>query len=105
MERNIKEKLFKFLFPNEYKELEEKRKKIKILNESIIHLKIELKERDTQLSGCIGEVTRLKMSTGRLEYELKMKDVEIVNSPIYQELLNNYHTLLKENNELKENNI
>ena len=72
MERNIKEKLFKFLFPNEYKELEEKRKKIKILNESIIHLKIELKERDTQLSGCIGEVTRLKMSTGRLEYELKI---------------------------------
>ena len=101
----MKEKLFKFLFPQEHKELEEKRKKIKTLNENIIHLKIELKERDTQLSGCIGEVTRLKMSAGKLEHELKMKDVEIVNSLIYQELLNKYHILLKEINGLKENNI
>lgn len=101
----MKEKLFKFLFPQEHKELEEKRKKIKTLNENIIHLKIELKERDTQLSGCIGEVTRLKMSAGKLEHELKMKDVDIVNSPIYQELLNKYNILLKENYELKINNI
>ena len=59
-----KKYLFKKLFPDEYNELENKKRAVKTLSEKICELKIKLRASESKLSNVTGELTRMKMSVG-----------------------------------------
>ena len=67
----IRLKIFKFFFPEEFEELERMKKTVKSLNEKIIKLKIEARDNSAKLSRCTGEINRLKMAYGIYNKENK----------------------------------
>lgn len=97
----VKSYLFNKLFPQEKESLEKYRNAVKLLNEKVQEQKIELKEKDSRYANCAGELARMKMLPEKLRNELRMKDVEVTQSTIYQTLLDKYHKIIKENEELK----
>lgn len=60
----VKMRLFEILFPEEFNELETKRRNVKTLSEKISELKIKLRVAESKFSRVSGELTRLKMASG-----------------------------------------
>ena len=60
----VRMRLFEMLFPEEFKELEIKRRNVKNLSEKISELKIKLRVAESKFSKVSGELIRLKMASG-----------------------------------------
>ena len=88
-----KKYIFNHFFKDEFRELEEKRKMVKILNETLNSKKIELKNATERANKFIEENTRLRHENGELWESLKKSKEDIINSKEYKTLLEKYNEL------------
>jgi len=86
--------IFNRYFSEEAKELEEKRKAVKILNENYNAKKIELNNAIDRVNKLIEENTLLRHENGELRKELKNARENIIESNEYKTLLEKYNELM-----------
>ncbi len=85
--------IFNRYFSEEAKELEEKRKAVKILNENYNAKKIELNNAIDRVNKLIEENTLLRHENGELRKGLKNARENIIESNEYKTLLEKYNEL------------
>ena len=86
--------IFNRYFSEEAKELEEKRKAVKILNENYNAKKIELNNAIDRVNKLIEENTLLRHENGELRKGLKNARENIIESNEYKTLLEKYNELM-----------
>lgn len=92
-----KKYIFKRYFKEEAKELEEKTKAVKMLNETLNAKKIELKDAIDRANKFIEENTLLRHENGELRNDLKKAKQDVINSNEYKTLLETYNELRNKN--------
>jgi len=87
-------RFFKRFFKEEFLEIENKKRAIKIANENLQSVKIELKNSIERVNKLIEENTILRRENGQLRNEVDKTKKDIINSNEYRTLLEKYNELL-----------
>lgn len=89
-----KKYIFKRFFKEEFREIENKKRAIKIANENLQSVKIELKNSIERVNKLIEENTILRRENGQLKNEVDKVKKDVINSNEYRTLLEKYNELL-----------
>lgn len=91
----LREYIFKHLFKKESKELDKKRRELRIANESIQFKNVELRRSNEKIKRLEDEKKKLKLENDRLLDDLVKAKRNIIESNEYKMLLEKYNELIR----------